>query len=121
MSDEENPTQVIDKFNEIVDFLSTIDNTQDLVSILNSYALKEEIPTKTSDLINDRGFLTEHQDISGKANSSDLATVATSGSYNDLSNKPTIPTVPINVSAFNNDTGYLTEHQSLDDCLRYSC
>ena len=31
--------------------------------------------------------------ISGKANSSDLATVATSGSYNDLSNKPTIPTV----------------------------
>lgn len=31
--------------------------------------------------------------ISGKANSADLATVATSGSYNDLSNKPTIPTV----------------------------
>ena len=28
-----------------------------------------------------------------KANSADLATVATSGSYNDLSNKPTIPTV----------------------------
>ena len=32
--------------------------------------------------------LKSHQDISGKANSSDLATVATSGSYNDLSNKP---------------------------------
>lgn len=31
--------------------------------------------------------------IKAKANSSDLATVATSGSYNDLSNKPTIPTV----------------------------
>lgn len=29
-----------------------------------------------------------------KANSADLATVATSGSYNDLSNKPTIPAVP---------------------------
>lgn len=28
-----------------------------------------------------------------KANSADLATVATSGSYNDLTNKPTIPTV----------------------------
>ena len=28
-----------------------------------------------------------------KANTADLATVATSGSYNDLSNKPTIPTV----------------------------
>lgn len=43
-----------------------------------------------------------------KVNSSDLASVATSGSYNDLSNKPTIPTVPTNVSAFNNDAGYLT-------------
>lgn len=32
--------------------------------------------------------------VKAKANSADLATVATSGSYNDLSNKPTIPTVP---------------------------
>lgn len=31
--------------------------------------------------------------LSNKANSSDLATVATSGSYSDLSNKPTIPSV----------------------------
>lgn len=31
--------------------------------------------------------------LSGKANSADLATVATSGSYTDLNNKPTIPTV----------------------------
>lgn len=66
------------------------------------------VPTKTSDLTNDSGFLTEHQDISGKANIADLAVVATSGSYNDLLNKPTIPTVPTNVSAFNNDAGYLT-------------
>lgn len=36
-------------------------------------------------------YLTTHQDISGKANTADLATVATSGSYNDLTNKPTIP------------------------------
>ena len=44
-----------------------------------------------------------------------LSTVATSGSYNDLSDKPTIPVVPTNVSAFINDAGYLTQHQSLDD------
>lgn len=44
-----------------------------------------------------------------------LASVATSGSYSDLSNKPTIPVVPTNVSAFINDAGYLTQHQSLDD------
>ena len=58
-------------------------------------------------------YLTSHQDISGKANSADLATVATSGSYNDLSNKPTIPTIPTNVSAFTNDAGYLTQHQDI--------
>lgn len=33
------------------------------------------------------------QAVSGKANTADLATVATSGSYADLTNKPTIPTV----------------------------
>lgn len=41
------------------------------------------VPTKTSELTNDSNFVT----------STGLATVATSGSYNDLSNKPTIPTV----------------------------
>ena len=54
-------------------------------------ANKPTIPTATSDLRNDSGFLTEHQDISGKANIADLATVAISGSYTDLRNKPTIP------------------------------
>lgn len=39
-----------------------------------------------------------------------LANVATSGSYNDLKNKPTIPT---KVSQLTNDSGYLTQHQSL--------
>ena len=37
-----------------------------------------------------------------------LTPVATSGNYNDLTNKPTIPTVPTNVSAFTNDVPYLT-------------
>ncbi|MBR4646197.1 MAG: fibrobacter succinogenes major paralogous domain-containing protein, partial [Bacteroidales bacterium] len=37
-----------------------------------------------------------------------LATVAHTGSYNDLTDKPNIPT---NVSAFNNDAGYITEEQ----------
>lgn len=38
-----------------------------------------------------------------KADISSLATVATSGDYNDLSNKPTIPTVPTQTSAFINN------------------
>ena len=51
-----------------------------------------EVPTKTSDLNNDSGFITgvSWNDVSDKPS---FATVATSGSYNDLSNKPTIPTV----------------------------
>ena len=53
--------------------------------------------------------------LNAKADSNSLATVATSGNYNDLTNKPTIPTVPTNVSAFVNDAGYLTQHQSLAD------
>ena len=40
-----------------------------------------------------------------------------SGDYNDLTNKPTIPTVPTNVSAFTNDAGYLTQHQDISGKL----
>ena len=51
------------------------------------------VPTKTSQLTNDSGFLTSvpaqsWSSITGKPT---FATVATSGSYNDLTNKPTIP------------------------------
>lgn len=71
------------------------------------------IPTKTSDLYNDSGYITgvTWNDVTGKPT---FATVATTGSYNDLSNKPTIPVVPTNVSAFNNDAGYITGIDSSD-------
>lgn len=52
------------------------------------------VPTNVSAFTNDAGYLTEHQDISRKANSEDLATVAFSGDYEDLTNTPTIPDVP---------------------------
>lgn len=38
-------------------------------------------------------YLTEHQSLNGYTKDSDLAKVAKSGSYDDLSDKPTIPTV----------------------------
>lgn len=43
---------------------------------------------KNDGTIDTTQYLSEHQDISGKANSADLATVATSGSYTDLENVP---------------------------------
>lgn len=57
------------------------------------------IPTKTSQLINDSGFLTSSSGVITSVSWSDItnkpnfSTVATSGSYNDLTNKPTIPKV----------------------------
>ena len=64
---------------------------------LSNYAKKSdipEIPTKVSAFENDANYLTEHQDLSNYAKKSDipelptLATVATTGDYNDLINKP---------------------------------
>jgi hypothetical protein len=45
-------------------------------------------------------------ELNARAKNEDLAAVATSGSYDDLSDKPTIPTVPTVVSAFANDANY---------------
>lgn len=70
------------------------------------------IPTKVSELENDRNYVlktTYNAGLAAKADTSSLARVATSGSYNDLSGKPTIPTVPSNISSFTNDAGYITQ------------
>lgn len=74
------------------------------------------VPTKTSELTNDSGFISSipseyvtdselNTALSTKADTSSLSTVATSGSYNDLLNKPTIPT---KTSDLTNDSGYIT-------------
>jgi uncharacterized protein (UPF0218 family) len=47
--------------------------------------------------------------LNSKAYTSDLAKVATSGSYVDLLDKPTIPTIPTYISSFTNDVGYVTD------------
>ena len=55
------------------------------------------VPTATSDLTNDSGFITNSvSDLTNYTPTSSLATVATTGSYNDLSNKPTIPSAQVN-------------------------
>ncbi len=62
-------TTAINTFNEVVAFLDGLTDTQDLESIIASI----------------------EQQIADKMDKVTLATVATSGSYNDLTNKPTIP------------------------------
>ena len=80
----------------------------------SGFITSADVPTKTSDLTNDSGFLT----------SSDVSSVAISGDYDDLTNKPTIPTltsqltndsgfitsvdIPTDLSDFTNDVGYIT-------------
>lgn len=64
----------------------TVQNAGGIVAYVAS-----EVPTKTSDLTNDGSDGT-----STYVEADQLATVATSGSYNDLSNKPTIPAAQVN-------------------------
>lgn len=60
---------------------------------LEGYAQSSDIPTATSDLTNDSGFITNSvNNLTNYTLTSGLAAVATSGSYNDLTNKPTIIT-----------------------------
>ena len=79
------------------------------------------VPTNVSAFTNDAGYITSNQvpaqtnadwnATEGAAqilNKPNLAPVATSGNYNDLTDKPTIPTIPTNVSSFTNDAGYIT-------------
>lgn len=119
------------------------ENGTDLTVDSSTRKVNITIPTKVSELINDKNYLTSHQDISGKLDKtgdasnvintfssassrtnlstgeklsvslgkimkwfSDLKTVAFSGSYNDLSNKPTIPT---KTSQLTNDSYFVNE------------
>lgn len=95
------------------------------------------VPTKVSAFENDKGYLTEHQDLSDYAKKSDIPStegLATEQFVKDAVDAIDIPEVdftgyatetfvndavagihiPSKVSELENDKGYLTEHQSLD-------
>lgn len=83
------------------------------VGKVNGFDVKASVPANAK--FTDTVYT--HPDTHPASMITGLSTVATSGSYNDLSNKPTIPT---KVSAFANDAGYLTQHQSLDGYAKTS-
>ena len=77
------------------------------------------VPTNVSAFTNDVPYLVTEQQILSISNDTifltggsfvklPAASTGFSGDYNDLTNTPTIPTVPTNVSAFTNDAGYIT-------------
>ena len=97
------------------------------------------IPTATSDLTNDSGFITlsaltpyatqtwvenkgyiTSSALTPYALISSLATVATSGNYNDLTNKPTIPTVnnaTLTIQKNSSDIDTFTANASVDKII----
>jgi len=67
----------IESFNEIVAFLNGVQDTESLDGIIAGIeqqiaSVQSAIPTKTSQLTNDSGFLTSHQDISHLATKDEL-------------------------------------------------
>ena len=98
--------------------LSTINtkiaNKADKATTISGYAITDAYTkTETNNLLGAKAALSHTHTVDQITNFPTLAAVATSGSYNDLTNKPTIPTIPTKVSAFTNDAGYLTAHQDI--------
>lgn len=101
-------------------------NKSDFSGNYNDLINKPTIPNKTSDLVNDSGFITDYIEtdpiftasVASEITSTDITNWNEksdfSGSYNDLTDKPTIPTIPTNISAFTNDVGYLTSYTETD-------
>lgn len=84
------------------------------------YAGKKELPSKVSDLENDKGYLTEHQSLEGYAKTGELPTKVSQlendegylkehQSLEGYAKKDEIPVIPTKVSEFENDKGYLVE------------
>lgn len=94
---------------------------------ITSKAVDVPVPTKVSDLTNDSGYITGISStmvVSAlgytPVNPSSLATVATTGSYNDLSNKPTIPTVnnaTLTIKRNGTSVGTFTANASTDKAI----
>ena len=88
-----------------------LDGKQDTLSAgsnisISGTTISATVPTKTSQLTNDGS-----DNTSTYVEADELATVATSGDYSDLSNKPTIPTA---TSDLVNDSGYVTAQDYVD-------
>ena len=96
-------TGAIRSFNEIVAFLEGLEDTENLDSIIAN--IEQQIAGKQNTIYDIGSIRTGANKGATAVQPDDLADVATSGSYNDLKNKPTIPSA---VSQLSNDKNYTT-------------
>ena len=89
----------------------------------NDLINKPAIPTAVGELTNNVGYITAAQlptqvnaDWNATSGAAQILNKPTlfSGNYNDLTNLPQIPQIPVDISAFNNDAGYLTSYTETD-------
>ena len=94
-------TKTIDGTTSDIVTVTTLKQDLDLTNVENKSSATIRSELTSSNITTALGYtpLQTHQDISGKANSADLATVATSGNYNDLTNKPTTLIVEETISS----------------------
>lgn len=91
-------------------------NSENTLKLSNALADEKTRAQSEEDYIkNSLANKADASDLNAYAKSADLAAVATSGKYSDLSGTPAIPTVPTNVSAFANDANYLTQSTYASD------
>ena len=98
-------TDLKNAFDDKADISDIPTATSDLTND-SGFITSADVPTATSDLTNDSGFIDNTvDDLTNYTLSSDLSDVATSGDYSDLSNTPSIPS---KTSDLTNDSGFIT-------------
>ena len=101
--------EIEDTFDDEGNYNKTVWTKGDTITDTKLNKIEDAIYEINSDYVSDsdlddKGYLTEHQDISY---------LASEQYVNDAISDIDIPTVPVNVSELNNDAGYLTEHQDV--------
>lgn len=93
--DEDLTNTINEKVNEAVD-VATKDVVDD-ITVAAKEDVESLIPVDVSELVNDAGYVTlTDLDNNHYVKESDLSSVATTGSYNDLTDKPVIPAAQVN-------------------------
>ena len=127
-----NASNAIESFNEIVAFLKNVSDTESLSGIIAGInariaEVEGKIPTKVSELENDKNYLTEHQSLSHLATKdelkskqdviSDLANIR-EGAAKGATALQSIPEEYVTESELEGK-GYLTEHQDISHLVTH--